>query len=452
VQLGVVLGGASYDGDAADRNMVSLTEPTRRIAVGAGANIAVKAGASLVQILVLSVLPRAWGAEGFGQWLMIATIPTYLVFSGLGFGDAAATDMTRTVARGDHAGALDVLKTVWTLVTTLAVVVAAAVIAGLFAGGSLGGWPGDLATAGALLALFSVLAIQSSLLQAGYRACGRYAHGVSVLGAMAVIEGVAVVGVAASGGGLAAAALAMLIARVVGVTASWLYLRTAEPWMRLLRGRVRPEVLTRLRSPALAAVGLTAGDALALQGVVVTLGLAFSPIVTAVYASARSLCRLPLQASDVLGRATTPELTLASVHGDRALFDRLTRMNLASAAVIALPMLLVLAVVGPEIARRLSGGHLDYGPGVFAAMALVAAFQAVRTAIGQSLIALNEQGRYTPLYVICAALVVAAPFVVPAQTAVQTMALIAAALEAIVLAAATRGLLRARRLHFPPAV
>jgi O-antigen/teichoic acid export membrane protein len=415
--------------------------------MGVSANFIGKASVALVQLLSLALLPRLWGADGFGLWLMISTIPTYLAFSSLGFGDAAATYMTHSLATSERLSALQAFQTVWSFVTSITVIAAVVGILGVAVCWDQGVLQSDVALSAGLLVVFALIIVQTSLLQAGYRATGRYAHGTLALGAMVLVEGLAVVAVAACGGGLVEAASAMLALRAAGALASHAYLNRREPWLRPGWSHFSPTLLKDLRRPALAAVGLTAGDALALQGIIVALGIAASPAAAAAFGAVRTLCRMPLQASDMIGRASTPELTIAAASRDQRLFDRLTALNVGSALIIALPLLVVIALFGPDIGRAMTGGVIEFNYVLFSVIALISLLQALRISISHSLIAVNEQHRFTHPYLALAIFVVFCPFILPDNIVIIGTAAILAAMELLVLSVAVRGVFHIRSVY-----
>ena len=49
---------------------------------------------------------RYWGVHLYGEWLLISTIPAYLLLTDLGFGNVAGSDMTMRVHAGDGEGAI----------------------------------------------------------------------------------------------------------------------------------------------------------------------------------------------------------------------------------------------------------------------------------------------------------------------------------------------------------
>ena len=64
---------------------------TRRILHGLGANAYGQLVVIVIQLAGVPILLRAWGMQLYGEWLILAAIPTYLSMADLGFSQSAAT-------------------------------------------------------------------------------------------------------------------------------------------------------------------------------------------------------------------------------------------------------------------------------------------------------------------------------------------------------------------------
>lgn len=385
----------------------------RRIAAGVGANFLGKVWVALAQLLSIPVLSQHWGAHGLGVWLMLSTVPTYVALTAGGFGMAAATEMTHLVAAKDNEKALETFQSIWVLISAVTALVCGVswMLLGLAAAihAKFAAEP-DVMVAASFLVAYAFLAIQSSIIQAAYRCTGRYAVGTLGLDVMTFIEALAVLAVALTGHGMAQAAAAMAILRMVGLVMFYVWITVREKWIHVGVRHASVSAIRRLLHPALATLTLAGANALALQGVVVGLGLASTPAVAASFSAARSLCRMPLQASDIFGRASVPEMTRAMATGERALFTKLTLMNIASALAILLPSGLFLALVGNDLGAWMSHGALFFPPWLFPLLSLSVVFQGVWIAAGQSLVSINKHHVFSYVYLALAAVLASAPW------------------------------------------
>jgi len=371
----------------------------RRLLGGTFANLLDKLALLAVQLIAIPLLSHHWGAEGYGTWLMLMTIPTYVAVSDFGLGTAAGVEITQRVARSDTVGALETFQSAWGFV--LAILAAIALMAGAYTalviGGVIGG-RSDVAIAVLFVTGYAIAAVQMTTLAMVYRATHKFALAMLISACVIVAEGAALVLVVLFGGQLVAAALAMLLVRLVGWGMTYGVLRHFEPWVRLGVGSAKPATIRRLAHPSLAALSLTLASSISLQGIVLAIGWTAGPSVAAVFGAARFLARIPLQFSGLVVRASIPELTRALAAGDHALVRRLTRLNVASALAPTLPLVPILALFGPLLLAAISGGELSADWWLFALLAATTMLGALWQAAASPLLAANQQALFAYTY------------------------------------------------------
>ncbi len=388
-----------------------------RIFSGTVANTAGIAMNALLQIVSVPVLVAAWGADGFGLWVMLTTIPTYFALTDLGFLQATTSEMAMLIARGERARAARVFfsSTVLIVVLALGVFLLAALIALGFAARDM--LPeAEGVTLSVLLALsaFSALSLLSRLPVAALRATGHYAKGTLAYDAMSTVEGFAGLLVAAAGGGFDDVALCFLLIRMATImllsgllyrSAVWLRPPVQRPgeaikgpvWQdvgssarenpaivaRRMRGGISQAVLAvgkpavmmfhaaafiarsidldevrTLARPALAAMTIPLALALNLQGVVLIVGALLSPAAVAIYGPVRTCSRLLIQIVGTVNRATMPELSRAHAAERPDDLRRILKVNGLLLLLVLLPGTLVFALIGRDFVALWSGGHI----------------------------------------------------------------------------------------------
>ena len=62
----------------------------RALFLGTSANLVGKIWIVISQLISIPVLMSSFGKEGFGVWVMLSTLPTYLALSDIGLSAAAA--------------------------------------------------------------------------------------------------------------------------------------------------------------------------------------------------------------------------------------------------------------------------------------------------------------------------------------------------------------------------
>jgi O-antigen/teichoic acid export membrane protein len=274
-----------------------------------------------VQIVSIPLFIAAWDLQTFGVWLLVSALPMWLAFADLGFTFIAKNDMAVRAASGDRHGALVTFQSVLALLLfTLALGVAA--IASVLWLVRFEHWF-DFATVSAAevrlaigaLALSTLIQQVFLLLCAGLRAAGQPASEAAWAATARLIEASAAVTAALAGGGIAAAALAWLVARLVATIALGLRLRRITPWLPFGIAHASRRRLAELSKPALSYTLIPAGNALLIHGPVIILGAVAGPASVALFSVTRTVARLGMAGANMLAYAFTPEYSYA--HGGR---------------------------------------------------------------------------------------------------------------------------------------
>ena len=327
---------------------------TGRIRRGVAANMAGMGVTVLIQLVSVPVLLSAWGVPTYGEWLVLSAVPTYVALSDFSFSAVAGNSMVMLVAQARHEEAVALGRRLWSIVTvmTCIAVVLAVLVAVLF-GGSLGtgaAIPPNEARI-VLVALFLQVAVanQYGVLDAWYRAGGRYPLSATFRQVGRLFEFGALVSAVLLGARPGAAATAFLVGSVAGFGVSWIVLRRAVPWATFQPGLPHLSTFRQLLSPGMAFMAFPIGNALSLQGFTIIVGATLGATSVVVFSTTRTVTRLVLQPIWAIGNSIWPELSRSAGGGRsdeaRAIVSRATQSSLA----LALSLALVLAVVGPAI-------------------------------------------------------------------------------------------------------
>lgn len=416
-----------------------------RLASGFGANLLGKVWVTLIQFLSVPVLTATWGADGFGIWLMLITIPSYLALSDVGLSAAAATDVTKAVAAANYSQALQSFQTSWLFTSLMTIGMAGLTAFGLVLWlGSLasvaGPWDANvIAWAAVFTTLGTLCSLQMGIIQIVYQATNKYAFGTALRDIGYPLQGFAVMAVGLHGGDLAiATAVSAAIAALMLILYTVVILRL-EPWVKFGFANANWTTLRKLLRPSLASFALTGANSFGLQAVVVTIGWALGPAAAAVFATARMISRTPLQFAGLLNRASLPELIKAIEVGNTSLTARLMRLNIWAASLFMAPALPLLLFFGPELLLLLSGGSLHADRALFALLALAALSNVVWTTLAMPLLAQNRQGEYAWLVLGLSIMVAAVPFLPGSELVMAAAAmLLAEGVVALVIRQRTR--------------
>lgn len=397
-----------------------------------GANLAGQVAVAVAQLAVVPAFAFHWGAARYGVWLMLWTLPSYLLMADGGLTSAAANDVTAAVARGDRqaAGA-----------TFRAMRAAVRGVAGAIALGALGlpllfpAWIAPLvpaAGAGAMtvvsaVGLYGALGLLNGTAAAGLRATGGYALSGYLVAAGFLGEAGLALALLGLDRGMAAVALGYLAVRGVTSLLLALALHRRAPWLG--RGPVSPRSREwrRLARPALAVAALPLAQGASLQGTVLVIGFVGGAGAVPAFVAVRTLSRVAVQAILLVNHAVLPAVTVAWARGDRARLARLVALSHRATLLCAAPGALLLLAAGRPLVARWTGGALHPAPGLVAAMAAVTLLNALWQPASNLLMALNRQEGFAWVYVgvALAALVLAVPLTATAGAAGAALALLA---------------------------
>ena len=305
-----------------------------------------------VQLLLVPILLYAWGAERYGVWLLLSAIPTYLTFSDFGFTLTAKNEMTIRVAKGDRQGALVTYQSVFMLLNAVACVVILLAAAGLLSV-RLGAHfdLGSLSETDAKLVLFmlglNVIIYQYiMLLSAGVRGAGRPAAEILLAATARLAGGAVTVIVALLGGGLRAVAISGLFTSLVFVCIFLIWLRSIAPWLRLGWSQATRGEVKRLFHPSISFMSQTLGQAFAISGPVIVLGMVAKPLDVVTFSTCRTLARLGTTATNTINSAIMPEYSRLFGVGNFFLLRRIALLQLGVTLVISCVFFITLYLLG----------------------------------------------------------------------------------------------------------
>lgn len=333
----------------------------RRISAGAGANVVNLIYQITVIGLSVPVLTSAWGIERYGVWVMLTTLPAYLVLSDFGFATAATNDIAMHVARDDREKAIGVLHSVWALNLILCAVIVAGLAAILSV---MSAWFADSSPLDGhawtilLLGGYATLCVLSRTVLGVFRASGFYARGTLIYDTLQFAEGCASLVVAWFGGGFLGAAAALVIMRLINLFALIVILKLTVPSLPLGTGQANLAALKQLLKPAAASMSIPVALALNMQGVGLVVGFLVSPTATAVLSATRTMSRVAVQVISAINRAMVPELSAASAKGDVEAQRRIARINTLMLVFAAAPAALGFGICGPWAIEIWTGGAI----------------------------------------------------------------------------------------------
>ena len=388
-----------------------------RLAKGLSAQAFGKISGVFIQLASVPLLIAHWGADLYGAWLIIAAIPAYIAMSDLGFAAAGQAEMTMAVGRGDDDAAMDIFQGTWLLVTALSVAIVL-VMGGLASFAPLADWfniavlsTRDMVTTLWLLGFSVLIAVQCSIIYAGFHAHGQYGLGMFLLAGIRLLEFILLAAAVSLGGGPVEAAAAWLAGRVIGAVVMRRLLRRTNPALSFGWERARAATLRRLAKPALASLGFPLGNALSIQGIIIVIGALFSPAAVVLFGTIRTMTRVGTHLVSALSVSAMAEISTAFGAGDTArvqkLHDRVCQLALWSAAVIAMGLLLL----GAPLLRLWTLDAVTLQWPVFAPLLAAMVINGVSLASMMLVYSTNRHGRTAVVYVLVNAAVLGAAYI-----------------------------------------
>lgn len=385
----------------------------RRVAMGVGANAIDRVALALMTILLVPVLASNWGLARYGGWAMLTIVPSLIVLSDLGFANAAAVRMTMEIARGEVNEARRTIR------SAAQVVVIACGLILVLVGGLVWLLPDrfildipltshlEMRWAILALAVYACLVMGCGLLQGVFRSNARFALGTVLSTVTSLLETGLLVLAVWLGHGIFVGAVAIMTGRLIGFAIMFItaaFLRTGVlPALTGGSAAVRRELL----GPALAAMSIPLATALLLQGTVAALGFAAGAAMVPAFVAARTLSRIGLQGAQVLTTAVMPEFGAETAKGNQRAVIRMFVAVLGTAAAIAVPFSIILAVSGPWIIQLWSNNHIVAPASLMLAIAVSALCGGIWNPLSNLMLAINRQSEFAIVYAVLAAFGVA---------------------------------------------
>jgi O-antigen/teichoic acid export membrane protein len=343
----------------------------QRLAVNLSASAMGPLVTMLLQLVNVPVFISVWGAERYGEWLLLSAVPAYLALTDMGFGSAAATDMTMRVAAGDKRGALQTFQSTWVLICLISV--CAALLASLAIVflpihrllhiATLSGT--QLKVLLGIQAVDALISLQSSFLLSGFRCDGKYARGALLLNLVRVSAGGAALFALLCGAQPPVLAGAVTCTRLLGTLLFSAKLTQDVTWLRRGFSHATAARVRALTAPALSFMAFPAGNALSMEGFLIVIGSALGAPSVALFAPIRTLTRSAFHVIDSIKNGVWPEVSAAYGANDWDAVRRLHRYACQAAFWLSSACVVGLLLFGPVVFQGWTRGRLVLDAPVF---------------------------------------------------------------------------------------
>jgi len=378
----------------------------RRLALGFLSNWVGKMSSTVVQLVGVPVFLHFWSVPLYGSWVILNSIPSYLSFSNIGFGNVAANEMSMMTAREDYDGALGVFQSCWWLIAIICGASMLLLGAGLF-----------LVPVTTLLKLTEIsetdgkwivfylgssvlLAQLEQLLQSAYRCVGRWPYGSFIKNCFSLLAFASMLIPVSLGAGARRTALVFALVNMACTITLCIMVKRDIPWITYGWGHARFSEIKRLTMPSIAFMAFPIGNALNLQGSVLAVGYALGPTDVVIFSTARTVSRVALQMVQMVNNTFWPEMSSAFGKSDTALTRALHRRACQMALILAAAVVAAMMALGPWFLHRWTGGHVPPSPRLLAILLLVVVVYALWSTSSTLLTAINRHQKLATYYLI----------------------------------------------------
>lgn len=411
----------------------------RRLAWGIASMAYGKSVTALTQLAMVPVLATAWGVELFGHWLLLSTIPAFLVASDFGFGTAAGNRLIGEVANGGTEEALTTFQ------SALLTILGCSMLVALIAFGLAASLPGSVLGSTVVidgedsrrivlvLIAYGLVGLQGSLFASVLRAHGAFARSTSFEATVQLGEGLAVILVAVAGMSPMIAALALLAVRAVGVLGHFLLALYHAPWLRIGFKAANPTRAREMLSPAIAAMMLPLSNAAYLQGTALAVGAAAGAAAVPIYTTLRTLSRVVLQLLMTVNLPILPEFTAQFAKGNRDWVRRAAGGIGSLNALIGLIGALGLGLFGDWLLEHWTRGTIAAPPAMIWLTAAAIAASTTWNPLSNLLLAVNRHQRFTYWYMAASIVAIGLTYLAVRRFGVTGAALVNLGLDLLML-------------------
>jgi O-antigen/teichoic acid export membrane protein len=344
--------------------MSTFTTSIRRVVTNFAANAFGQAMNGVYQIVSVPLFLHFWNKTGYGEWLVLFSIPGLLWSLEGGLAGVAANRMTVAASAGNWELVNSIFQNVLLIQSIFSGLLLAAAIA-VASSLKLGNYFGftqnsnaDTSLIVVLLIAYMLIGFCLSLLRAAYRASEIEARGVMVNNICRMIEFCVVASVLATHGTPVFLAKAMLVNICVAAILVFIDVRRKCPKVEFGISRASWAQTKSIFIDGLPLLSGQAAISLFLQGypLIINRTLGASAVVT--FVTIRTVSRMVLLFIQVVSFSSAPEVSRSYGRKDWVVYLRLLKIMVTCAICGGAITLLMLSTVGPWIIEKWTGGKV----------------------------------------------------------------------------------------------
>lgn len=336
------------------------------------------------QLLLVPVLLAAWSVTTYGEWLLLNTIPTYLLLMGLGILTSTSNELARLGSLGEEKITSHFFRTLTAFFLRWSVLI------GLLATPFLYFIPfhslfdfqsfSNLETQLVLLFLGinAVVSINTLSLFTGFRVRHKYHLALMIRAGFIFVRLTFVFFlVSVFEQGAPTAAFIMLVTGVVEYCTTWFLLRKENLTPSFQIFTTKSSVLRPHLIGGLEYMMFPLAQTFSLQGMVLLVGALYDPVTVAIFATHRTLTRLTSSVINLAVAPMTNEAGLLNAQADALLVTKLTLSITRITFWVSLIFAIILFSLGRYIFELWTNGQIPFGEHLFGLLIAVTVFEAI---------------------------------------------------------------------------
>lgn len=358
-----------------------------------GAQITSQLVILLVQLGSIPVLLENWGAEKFGIWLMISTVPVYLSLADMGFTFVAKNNMAMAVAGGNQKKAVEIYQSVYVVLICMGLMLFCFyLLCCMFLGEIKPFLDKELLIAIGCLGVSAIIYQFMLLLFGAIRAIGRSDLETYFLSFFRVVEFVFLVLSVLSGGGVLCASIVILLSKLFCAGLLYFWVLNNVSWGRLGIKNSSWSVAKKMLAPSAKYMLIPVSNSFLIQGPLLFLGYCNSPSVVASFSVMRTVARLGVSAGNVLNYAFVPAYGYSYGARDYSGFLKRVRIHVFFTLVLVVIYGIGTFFLGEWGYLLLSKDSLDFDQNVFLIIGASVVFEILWNCFSSPGVAINKSG------------------------------------------------------------
>ncbi|MBN8681327.1 MAG: hypothetical protein J0L99_01685 [Chitinophagales bacterium] len=292
-----------------------------RVTQAIGSNVIAQLVNVIIQIGGVPILIKAWGIERYGEWLLIFSIPAYLGLGDLGIGTVAATEITKSLAKGAEKEATKIfnigMATSFFSAATLLLLSSIAIISlpvSKYLSNSIPDHEVKITLE--LLTIYITISILLSLPLSIYRSIGKYSRGQIASSIFRLIEFFTFIILVQNNQTFIYPAAGYLIIRIIYITWISFDLSKQAAWMKLSLNEVNIKSIMKLLPKSISMMFVYLGQTLVSQGLITVIGITLGSVALATFSTVRTLCNFAKQLIGIINLSVFSEFSICISRGD----------------------------------------------------------------------------------------------------------------------------------------